>query len=35
MKQWPGGSRAFVVEVVGDSKTRRIDFKGERVEAGL
>jgi alpha-glucosidase/alpha-D-xyloside xylohydrolase len=35
MKNWPGGSRAFAVEVVGETKPRRIEFKGERMELAL
>jgi alpha-glucosidase/alpha-D-xyloside xylohydrolase len=35
MKSWPGGSRVFVVEVVGQTKPRRVEFKGERVELTL
>ena len=35
MKKWPGGSRAFVVEVVGEAKPRRVEFKGERMELAL
>jgi alpha-glucosidase/alpha-D-xyloside xylohydrolase len=35
MKSWPGGSRVFVVEVVGETKPRRVEFKGERMELTL
>jgi alpha-glucosidase/alpha-D-xyloside xylohydrolase len=32
MKRWPGGSRTLAIEVVGDTKLKRVEFKGERVE---
>lgn len=35
MNKWPGGSRPFSVEVVGDAKPRRFEFKGERLEVTL
>jgi hypothetical protein len=36
MKQWPGGVRAFTVEVAGGgAKPRRVEFRGERVVVEL
>jgi alpha-glucosidase/alpha-D-xyloside xylohydrolase len=36
MKKWPGGARAFAVEITGsDAKPKRVEFKGERVEVTL
>jgi len=36
MKRWPGGARVFAVEVVGsDAQPKRVEFKGERIQAAL
>jgi alpha-glucosidase/alpha-D-xyloside xylohydrolase len=35
MKKWAGGIRPFNVEIVGEAKPRRIEFKGERTELAL
>jgi alpha-glucosidase/alpha-D-xyloside xylohydrolase len=32
MRRWPGGARAFTIELVGsDAKPRQVEFRGERV----
>jgi len=36
MKKWPGGTRAFSVEVVGAAgPAKRVEFRGERIEVNL
>lgn len=35
MKQWPGGTRVYAVEVAGGGKPVRMEFKGERVDLKL
>ena len=36
MKKWPGGARALSVELIGtDTKPKRVEFRGERVQVTL
>ena len=35
MKQWPGGSRTFAIEVIGETKPGRVEFNGGRLEVTL
>ncbi|HEX4796485.1 MAG TPA: TIM-barrel domain-containing protein [Humisphaera sp.] len=35
MKPWPGGTRTFAVRIAGSAATKRIDFRGERVETKM
>jgi alpha-glucosidase/alpha-D-xyloside xylohydrolase len=36
MKKWPGGARAFLVEIAGsDAQPKRVEFRGKRVQLTL